>query len=143
MTKTEFWKLKPNDVVGFMDTPETGVVRSVAETDGAKAVWVRWASDHATNVYGEGEAHLIDRVGNSPDSLADGKDGRAILVWRFEVAPKEYQALSLHGGDEDWVAFVPDWYGGAPVWVQQGSFGCCDVSEHKVDGGTVHIGAHA
>jgi len=69
-----------------------------------------------------------------------------IRVWRFEDAPAEYQALSPHGGDEDWVAHVPaalanEWIG----WMDEGSsFGCFDVSRHpQPDGSEVRIGAHA
>jgi hypothetical protein len=70
---------------------------------------------------------------------------KTILVWRFEDAPKEYQELSDHGGDEDWVAFVPEymkdyWIG----WLESGSyFGCASVSEHEVAGDIIRIGAHA
>jgi hypothetical protein len=71
--------------------------------------------------------------------------GTPILVWRFYEAPKEYQSLSPHGGDEDWLALVPNNMSGDYIgWLESGSrFGCCDVSEHKVDAGTVFIGAHA
>lgn len=73
------------------------------------------------------------------------KAGKTILVWRFYEAPQDFQGLSGHGGDEDWVAFVPaafgdDWIG----WMDSGTpFGCCDVSRHPIDGGVVYIGAHA
>jgi hypothetical protein len=30
-----------------------------------------------------------------------------ILMWRFDAAPQEYQELSICGGDEDWLFFVP------------------------------------
>lgn len=70
-----------------------------------------------------------------------------ILVWPFDDAPPEYRALSTHGGDEDWVAFVPEhetYAWGPPSWMSEGSnFGCCCVSETAVDGGKVYIGAHA
>ncbi len=69
-----------------------------------------------------------------------------IQVWRFRDAPEELQALSCHGGDEDWLAVVPpglanDWLG----WMDEGTpFGCCSVSEHALpDGSIVRIGAHA
>jgi hypothetical protein len=70
---------------------------------------------------------------------------RPILVWSFCDAPKEYQDLSPHGGDEDWLALVPDHMDGDYIgWLESGgSFGCCDVSRHKVEAGTVFIGAHA
>lgn len=72
--------------------------------------------------------------------------GHAIHVWKFSEAPKQFRELSDHGGDEDWVALVPkelvDLY---IPWMQEGSpFGCCSVSEHKLEGGcVVRIGAHA
>lgn len=74
------------------------------------------------------------------------EDWDAIIVWRWEDAPDQYKALSQHGGDEDWVAFVPDYLRdkGNQAWMESGSpFGCCDVSEHEVEGGVVRIGAHA
>ena len=69
----------------------------------------------------------------------------AIMVWPFHSAPAAYRALSGHGGDEDWIAYVPnDFPGGQPSWMLSGSsFGCCDVSKHEADGGRVYIGAHA
>ncbi len=73
-----------------------------------------------------------------------GATSEPILVWRFENAPEEYRKLSQHGGDEDWVAVIP---AGEvrPYWTDSGSgFGCCDVSEHRLeDGRLVLIGAHA
>jgi hypothetical protein len=68
-----------------------------------------------------------------------------IKVWRFDDAPERYRNLSQHGGDEDWLAFVPsrmaeDWIG----WLEEGtSFGVYRVSRTKVRGGVVVIGAHA
>lgn len=71
---------------------------------------------------------------------------KAITVWRFHEAPPGLQALSPHGGDEDWLAVVPasmadDYIG----WLESGSpFGCCDVSRHpRPDGSVVCIGAHS
>ena len=72
------------------------------------------------------------------------KQEKAILVWEWWDAPGELQALSDHGGDEDWVALVPKSVG-IPSWAHEGSsFGCCSVSEHEYeDGRLVLIGAHA
>lgn len=70
----------------------------------------------------------------------------AIIIWKFEDAPPEYQALSPHGGDEDWLARVPASMAGDWIpWMQAGSeFGCCDVSCHGLpDGSEIRIGAHA
>jgi hypothetical protein len=70
---------------------------------------------------------------------------RFVRVWRFRDAPQEFRELSNHGGDEDWVAFIPEsmkgeWFG----WMDDGTpFGSCDVSEHSVEGGIIRIGAHA
>lgn len=67
-----------------------------------------------------------------------------IKVWPFYDAPEEYQKLSGHGGDEDWLALLPP---GSehPGWTYPGTaFGVCDVSEHHLpDGSIVLIGAHA
>lgn len=69
-----------------------------------------------------------------------------ILVWRFYNAPPEFQVLSTHGGDEDWIAFIPSsCTADLPTWAEPGTpFGVSDVSEHRLpDGSMVLIGAHA
>ncbi len=69
-----------------------------------------------------------------------------IRVWRFADAPQEFQNLSGHGGDEDWIAHVPVNYAQDYIpWLRKhGDFGCCDVSEHILpDGSIIYIGAHA
>jgi hypothetical protein len=72
---------------------------------------------------------------------------KPILIWKFEEAPKIYQRLSNHGGDEDWIAFIPRHIimrGVTPMFLEEGTaFGCCDVEKHKVYDGEVWIGAHA
>lgn len=30
-----------------------------------------------------------------------------VVVWPWSDAPEEYRAMSQHGGDEDWVVFIP------------------------------------
>ena len=67
-----------------------------------------------------------------------------ILVWPFKDAPLEYKVLSMHGGDEDWLALVPVELTGHYVpWLDNCGFGN-DVSVHPLpDGRTVYIGAHA
>lgn len=68
---------------------------------------------------------------------------QAIKVWPFYDAPEEYRKLSPHGGDEDWLAFVPDGYDYIP-WMESGTkFGVCHTSEIKVEGGIIRIGSHA
>lgn len=79
----------------------------------------------------------------SDDSKASG---HAIHVWRFSDAPKQFQELSTHGGDEDWVALIPKEMAHEYIpWMEDGSpFGCCSVSEYQLDGGcVVRIGAHS
>jgi len=70
---------------------------------------------------------------------------RQIHIWRWDDAPEAFRLLSTHGGDEDWVAFVPVALDG--VWLpflEAGTgFGICDVYEYPVPGGVVLIGAHA
>ena len=77
-------------------------------------------------------------------SVPPKRQDNAIIVWRFYAAPGELRALSPHGGDEDWVALLPE-DEEQPSWMESGSsFGCCDVSEHQLaDGRFVFIGAHA
>lgn len=66
-----------------------------------------------------------------------------ILVWQWEHAPDALRSLSPHGGDEDWVAFIPTGLA-RPAWTEEGSsFGCCCVSETETPKGLVLIGAHA
>jgi len=67
----------------------------------------------------------------------------AFLVWSWYDAPDELKALSRHGGDEDWIGLCP--LGEEmPMWMECPNFGCCDVSEHRLDDGrVVAIGAHA
>jgi hypothetical protein len=69
-----------------------------------------------------------------------------ISVWAFEDAPPGLQALSRHGGNEDWLALVTQEYAVSRYipWLDTGSFGVCDISEHTLpDGHVVYIGAHA
>jgi hypothetical protein len=70
---------------------------------------------------------------------------KTIMVWNFYEAPQEYQAMSGHGGDEDWLAFVPHSMGDPWIgWLESGTpFGVSEVTRHAVDGGYIYIGAHA
>ena len=71
----------------------------------------------------------------------------ALLVWRFDDAPLELRCLSDHGGDEDWLLYIPPGNDDRPAWAEDGcysQFGCCSVSEHALSNGArVRIGAHA
>lgn len=70
---------------------------------------------------------------------------QAIIIWRFDDAPRKYQEFSKNGGDEDWIAFVPDNFKDEYIaWLDEGtSFGYCAVNEYKVKGGIIKIGCHA
>lgn len=73
------------------------------------------------------------------------KDDNAIHVWRFHEAPELLQKLSTNGGDEDWLAFIPNSFKKEYIpWMEEGSsFGCCSVDSFKIINGTIKIGSHA
>lgn len=75
---------------------------------------------------------------------------KPMQIWPFRAAPEAYRALSEHGGDEDWVVFIPDDCDSVP-W-------CFDFDPegedqyvspwghgrvYRVEGGRVLIFAHA
>lgn len=54
---------------------------------------------------------------NLADREGYGKpDDKFVRLYPFTMAPKEWQALSRHGGDEDWVVFAPDSLEGRLPW---------------------------
>ncbi len=73
----------------------------------------------------------------------------SIKIWKFHDAPKEFRAMSVAGGDEDYLALIPpnyseDYFG----FLDSESFGCCSIDEFKIEKGmykgyTVLIGTHA
>ncbi len=66
-----------------------------------------------------------------------------ISIYRWEDAPEQYRELSGHGGDEDWVAVVPESMAQEYMpFLEEGRFGN-DVTEHKIPGAVVYISAHA
>lgn len=70
---------------------------------------------------------------------------KPISLWNFSDAPEHLQALSPHGGDEDWLSLVPTGVN-IPWWMDEDAgtcYGCCSISHTKTDEGTVIIGAHA
>lgn len=40
--------------------------------------------------------------------VTPGAGGPGIALWRWDDAPRPLRELSTHGGDEDWVAWVPE-----------------------------------
>jgi len=71
----------------------------------------------------------------------------AVRVWRHGQEPSAWAGLTHLGGDEDWVAYVPEriLVTDPLSWLQEGSsFGCFAVEQRAVgDGGVLFIGAHA
>ena len=69
---------------------------------------------------------------------------KTILIWRWEDAPEEYRKMSTHGGDEDWVAFVPKELAKEYIrFLDEGIFDNA-VDNIIISGvGAVIIGAHA
>lgn len=70
-------------------------------------------------------------------------ENRMIKVWQFRDAPGKYQELSNNGGDEDWLAWVPEGYPHDIPWLERGIFGVCEIAKYKILDGTVYIGCHA
>jgi hypothetical protein len=71
-----------------------------------------------------------------------------IKIWQFSNAPEEYKELSTNGGDEDWIAFIPDEMDETRDahlgFLEEGTpFGWCCVNEHLVPNGRILIGCHA
>lgn len=72
----------------------------------------------------------------------------AALVWRFEHAPEELQALSVSGGDEDYITayWLDHWIpqDGPPYLYEQiSNLSCCGNDEFDFEGFKVIIGSHA
>lgn len=76
-------------------------------------------------------------------------DRRCIRLWRFEDAPAEYQQLSAHGGDEDWVLYIPAWFATDDAPLLPPDWLCRIDTSHDPqiitlpNGAQVWIGAHA
>jgi hypothetical protein len=89
-------------------------------------------------------------------------DQGVIKLWAWDDAPDKYKALSLNGGDEDWVMHIPQ--GFIETWgepddddtypdidftsvrldLMTRQMGVCSVDYFRLDGGScIVIGAHA
>ena len=64
-----------------------------------------------------------------------------IKLWAWKDAPEHFRALSRNGGDEDWVALIPDELD-APSWLEAMD-SCRDPQIFHRAEGTVWIGAHS
>ena len=80
---------------------------------------------------------------------------QAILLWPFHEAPEDFKRLSQSGGDEDFLAFVPDDFFDSRYFpsshgVQydflsrlKQAMGVCNTEQHEVEGGFILIGTHS
>ena len=72
-----------------------------------------------------------------------------ISVWPFGQAPRELQAFSNNGGDEDWIALIPPKvmkdYGDYIGWLEGTSFDSCGQPQvyELSNGYRIVIGSHA
>ena len=66
-----------------------------------------------------------------------------ISIYKWNDAPQAWKDLSTNGGDEDWLAFIPnDLKGEYMPFLEEGRFSNI-VDSYDVPGGVVLIGAHA
>jgi len=96
----------------------------------------------------EKNEHYLPRKTKAEKAELKRLPGIPIQIWRFDQAPKELQALSQNGGDEDWIAVIPAklWEDECKYipWLREGTFGVCSVDEYKTaNGDIVLIGCHA
>jgi len=71
-----------------------------------------------------------------------------VKVYRYQDAPDHLKKLSTNGGDEDWIAVIPENLAEEYFpWMEEGTvFGCCCVDEYEhpfYPGCKVRIGCHA
>lgn len=80
-------------------------------------------------------------------SLPQAQRWQSVTVWRFDEAPLPLQALSINGGDEDWLVYVPNDRQfsrfGVPCWVEAMDANrdpdCITIDDYTA----VYIGSHA
>lgn len=77
---------------------------------------------------------------------ASRKSKTPISIWAFQDAPKFLKDLCSQGGDEDWIACIPESHKETHIGFLEegGAFGCCRVKEFRfANGATVKVGCHA
>lgn len=84
---------------------------------------------------------LRQNLGNTRSDMSN----EPIKMWPFHDAPEDLQALSRHGGDEDWIAVVPAHLAASPLAEDiEDRLPVCDCQRiRRDDGSLVMIGAHA
>lgn len=128
-------------------------VRRGAQGQGADGVWhdlrgvedadgnVRWGRyDYDRQCWTPHE--YIAWRWNNQDVPTPEEQGHTIYIWYWSDAPGELQALSGHGGDEDFVLLFPDdRY--LPSWLEDPTPWSPSSDYELADGRTVSILAHA
>ena len=98
--------------------------------------------EEACRAFSAALSKTIDIIDGMRDTVLAHDKLTMIRLWRFQDAPLRYRELSAHGGDEDWVMYVPDGCNADTYRLEQ-AIGICDTSVIAVAGGMVYIGAHA
>jgi len=76
--------------------------------------------------------------------LYDWARTNAYMVWPFRDAPTFLQALSVNGGDEDWVVLIPLGLGDPlPAWIEFTDSMRDPIRYTLTTGHVVYIGAHS
>lgn len=92
-------------------------------------------------------AHTTSMLADAWTPLEDFTPGPQIRVYYYSDAPQEWQDLSTHGGDEDFLTYIPKERRESELAYrvsQEGAFGRWFVSEHELpDGALIVIHAHA
>ncbi len=88
------------------------------------------------------EGRRVAFLGDESRGICDpGGIGKAVAIWTWDAAPPELRSLSTRGGDEDFVALIPNGVDGS--FVRDRIFQYApDVEEIAYDDGTLLIVAH-
>jgi hypothetical protein len=76
------------------------------------------------------------------------QDYRSSLVWRFDQAPAALRDLFQQGGDEDYLAIIPDaletdWVTFNEEVFNNASFGCAHISRYECPPFVILVGTHS
>lgn len=92
--------------------------------------------------FGEGHIEFDCDLIATIDDLARAVE--PIRIWPFAEAPEEYRTLSRHGGDEDWLAYVPRSFENRYMpFLEEPVFGYSVSHYYLQNGDMLVIGAHA
>lgn len=60
------------------------------------------------------ESNAIQKLTALVNRIDELEKPEAICIWPFYAAPIEFRQLSTHGGDEDWIIYIPAFFGRLP-----------------------------